>query len=110
MLILQYSNKFFIERDPKHFATLVNFLREGKVNKKIKAKDMEELRDEFAFYNIPFPELEAHENEIPQKIKTEKAEITVYVRNSPLPHCFHSPNPSFPSPPLTPSFSLPSPR
>eukprot|EP00026_Physarum_polycephalum_P010144 Phypoly_transcript_10296.p1 GENE.Phypoly_transcript_10296~~Phypoly_transcript_10296.p1 ORF type:complete len:422 (+),score=81.02 Phypoly_transcript_10296:54-1268(+) len=52
------TSKFFIERDPKHFTTLLNFLREGKVTKKIKAKDIGELRDEFTFYKIPFPESE----------------------------------------------------
>jgi hypothetical protein len=46
---------YFIDRDPKHFPLILNFLRMGKVVGHIDADSMDELEAELDFYQIQFP-------------------------------------------------------
>jgi BTB/POZ domain len=51
-LILRY----FIDRDPTYFEIVLNFMREGRVrNLGLQNIVLEEVRNEFQFYKIPFP-------------------------------------------------------
>ncbi len=48
-------NRYYIDRDPKHFRMLLAFLRNEKLNQEIITKEIQyELKQELAFYKIPF--------------------------------------------------------
>ena len=56
LILLTLLSRFFIDRDPKYFPAVLNFMRDGKFrNSDIKSVDLEELTEEFEFFNIPFP-------------------------------------------------------
>jgi len=48
---------YFIDRDPKHFGVILNFLRTGKINlKSWKEEALEELQEELDYFLIKLPE------------------------------------------------------
>eukprot|EP00026_Physarum_polycephalum_P011207 Phypoly_transcript_11412.p1 GENE.Phypoly_transcript_11412~~Phypoly_transcript_11412.p1 ORF type:complete len:404 (+),score=58.10 Phypoly_transcript_11412:55-1212(+) len=50
------NEEFFIDRDPKHFGAILNYLREGEMRDKgWEPWEVEELTTEFEFFNIAFP-------------------------------------------------------
>eukprot|EP00026_Physarum_polycephalum_P010975 Phypoly_transcript_11164.p1 GENE.Phypoly_transcript_11164~~Phypoly_transcript_11164.p1 ORF type:complete len:360 (+),score=61.90 Phypoly_transcript_11164:125-1204(+) len=50
------NENIFIDRDPEYFMLVLNFLRDGKLkDSRIKSVDMQELREEFHFFGVPFP-------------------------------------------------------
>jgi len=51
------DGSFFIDRDPKFFPIILNFLRMGKVLPNIDPNSIDELEAELDFYQIKFPDL-----------------------------------------------------
>ena len=48
--------RFFIDRDPKHFGKVLNYLRDKEVhNKGLEPWELEELASDFEFYKINIP-------------------------------------------------------
>jgi hypothetical protein len=55
MLLQQnQGGKFFIDYSPKHFQAILDFLRTSKIRKS-NMEHEEELKEDFAFFRIPFP-------------------------------------------------------
>lgn len=46
--------RFFIDRDPKYFGAILNFLRDGKL-RPTDIEDFDGFIEEFRFYRIPEP-------------------------------------------------------
>lgn len=68
---------FFIDRDPKYFGVILNFLREGKLKTSdLKSLDFDDLKDEFRFFKIPPPPtLKQKAVEITDELIMEKSSL-----------------------------------
>lgn len=48
--------RFFIDRNPKYFGAVLDFLREGRVrNSEVSDAHIEEVREEFEHFSVPIP-------------------------------------------------------
>eukprot|EP01102_Stenamoeba_stenopodia_P009482 TRINITY_DN2798_c0_g1_i1.p1 TRINITY_DN2798_c0_g1~~TRINITY_DN2798_c0_g1_i1.p1 ORF type:complete len:504 (-),score=100.74 TRINITY_DN2798_c0_g1_i1:1363-2874(-) len=50
------KGNIFIDRSPQHFDVILNFLRSGKILLPETLRDTIDLKDEFDYYNLPFPD------------------------------------------------------
>eukprot|EP00026_Physarum_polycephalum_P011005 Phypoly_transcript_11196.p1 GENE.Phypoly_transcript_11196~~Phypoly_transcript_11196.p1 ORF type:complete len:401 (+),score=69.87 Phypoly_transcript_11196:80-1204(+) len=51
-----YNKYFFIDRNPKFLHEVLDYMRTKRITRAF-AKNQAELREDFAFYNVPFPEI-----------------------------------------------------
>jgi len=53
------ANGIYVDRDPKYFQIVLNYLREGKVKKSethpLQPSEIDELRQEFEYFKVPVP-------------------------------------------------------
>jgi len=64
---------YFIDRDPRYFGIILNFIREGKVRATdLKSVEIEDLLEEFQFFRIPFNSSLSKKQEAPQPVISQE--------------------------------------